>query len=196
MCDPLSVTQSIKIIQNQLKSGIRGPPVPGTDRSDSVRDLEIFLGPGSVRSEISKFCWSGPVLGPGPNRSVRDQSVLVRGSLVSWVGTIRNIVDANIAIPIMNPRTYFFVWFFKMVFSFECGIQVENWYVWRPFNFVCNFTWFNFTCNYSYWLLYSFCSKTFIVWRKIQLPWVVQLHGLRTVPIVHWNKKMGQSTHF
>ena len=26
--------------------GIHGPPGPGTDRSESVRDLEFFLGPG------------------------------------------------------------------------------------------------------------------------------------------------------
>ena len=41
--------------------GIHGPPGPGTDRSESVRDFQNFVGPGSVR----------------------DQPVLIRGSLTS-----------------------------------------------------------------------------------------------------------------
>ena len=45
-----------------------------------VQGVEIFLGP--VRSQISKYflSWSWP------NRSVRDQPVLVRESLVEMVG--------------------------------------------------------------------------------------------------------------
>ena len=57
-----------------------------------VHDFQIFLGPGLVQSKFLIFywSWSGPrffsspglVLGPGPNRSVRDQSVLVPWSLL------------------------------------------------------------------------------------------------------------------
>ena len=60
-----------------------------------IQEFVILSGPGSVRSgRRSKiFCWScsdprfiflsgsGPMPGPGPNRSVRAQPVLVRGSL-------------------------------------------------------------------------------------------------------------------
>ena len=58
-------------------TGIHGPPWTGTDRSESVRDvqdfvgpgpvryLQIFLVPGPVRSQGSKFflvlVWFGPV---------------------------------------------------------------------------------------------------------------------------------------
>ena len=55
-------------IHTSLETGIHGPPGPGTDRSESVPDFQNFSGPG-------------PVLGTGPNRSVQDQPVLVRGSL-------------------------------------------------------------------------------------------------------------------
>ena len=73
-------------------TGIHGPPWTGTDRSESVRDvqdfvgpgpvryLEIFLDPGPVRSQDSKFflvlVWSGPgfetFIRPGP---VRDSGI-------------------------------------------------------------------------------------------------------------------------
>ena len=44
------------------RAGIHEPPGPGTDRSELVRDLEIFLGPGPVPGfEI--------FLGPGSVRS-------------------------------------------------------------------------------------------------------------------------------
>ena len=39
----------------------------------------IRAGPGILKFFRS---WSGPVLERGPNRSVRDQPVLVRGSLI------------------------------------------------------------------------------------------------------------------
>ena len=66
---------------------------PRTDRSESVRDFQIFVGPGPVSVPGFEIflgpgpSWSGisenfPVLGPGPIRSVRDQPVLVRGPLV------------------------------------------------------------------------------------------------------------------
>ena len=68
-----------------FSSGMHGPPGPGTDRSESirdfqnfggpgaVRDLEIFLGPGALRSqpELPGF-ENFPVLLPRPNRSNRD----------------------------------------------------------------------------------------------------------------------------
>ena len=54
----------MKIVQGYLGPGIYGQPGPGTDRSESVRDFQNFVGPGSVRSEILKFFWvlvrSGP----------------------------------------------------------------------------------------------------------------------------------------
>ena len=64
-----------------LVTGIHGPP-------ELVRDFQIFPGPGLVRSEGSIFLLvsvrSGPrfqiCVGPGP--ILRDQSVLVRGSLI------------------------------------------------------------------------------------------------------------------
>ena len=81
---------------------IHGPPGTETDRSESVRDLQFFLDPGPVRvdSIFNLFgpgpCWSeifsvlvldflnflsrGPVLGPGPKHSIRDQPVLACGS--------------------------------------------------------------------------------------------------------------------
>ena len=79
-----------------LVTGIHGPPGPGTDQFELVRDLQIFLGPGPVRSEGSTFLLvpvrsgprfqicvgPGPILRPEPNRSVWVQSVLVRGSLI------------------------------------------------------------------------------------------------------------------
>ena len=57
--------------------GIHGPPGPGTDRSDTVRDFQNFVCPHSVRSEISQIfsvlvrAGSGfrirtKPLGPGP----------------------------------------------------------------------------------------------------------------------------------
>ena len=95
------------IFLRSIRPGIHGPPGPGTYRSESVRDFQNFVGPGPVPgfeiflgsgpswSGISKIAsvmvragpgflkfsrsWSGPVLGPGQNRSVRDQPV--RGSL-------------------------------------------------------------------------------------------------------------------
>ena len=86
-------------------TGIHGPPWTGTDRSESVRDVQDFVGPGPVRYLENFSCsWSGSVpgfeifLGPGLVRSrfwnfysswfgprfrdsVRDQSVLVDGSV-------------------------------------------------------------------------------------------------------------------
>ena len=35
-------------------SGIHGPPSPETDRSESVRDFQNFVGPGPVRSQALK----------------------------------------------------------------------------------------------------------------------------------------------
>ena len=51
-----------------------------TARSEIVREFVIFSGP--VRGpKLYAGSGSGPVLGPEPNRSVRVQPVLVRGSL-------------------------------------------------------------------------------------------------------------------
>ena len=36
-----------------LKSGFHGPPGPGADRSESVQDFQIFVGPCPVRDLIS-----------------------------------------------------------------------------------------------------------------------------------------------
>ena len=48
-----------------VRSGIHGPPGPGTDESESVRDFQNFVGPGPVRSQnlnsgpwFLKFSWS------------------------------------------------------------------------------------------------------------------------------------------
>ena len=64
-------------IKVSLEPGIHRPPGPGTDRSELVKDFQIFVGP--------RFLIFSP-LGP-----VRDQSVLVRGSLVKTI-TFRKIL--------------------------------------------------------------------------------------------------------
>ena len=46
---------------------------PEADRPESGRDFQIFLGPGPIRFEVSNF---------GGRGSVRDQPVLIRGSLL------------------------------------------------------------------------------------------------------------------
>ena len=48
--------------------GIHGPPGPVTNRSDSVRDFQNFVGPGPVR-DLEIFLGPGPVPGffPGPS---------------------------------------------------------------------------------------------------------------------------------
>ena len=78
-------------LKHKIGAGIHGPPGPGTDRSDLVRDFLNFIGPGPVRTEIFEFflvlvrsgprfsnfswSWSGSVreslnfIGPGPVRS-------------------------------------------------------------------------------------------------------------------------------
>ena len=61
-----------------MGSGIHGPPGPGTDPSESIRDFQNFVGPDPSR--LLEF-----FLGPGPVRIFRPRSrdlpVLVRGSL-------------------------------------------------------------------------------------------------------------------
>ena len=65
-----------------IRPGIHGPPV------ELVRDSQNFVCPGQIREleNFSRF-WSGPRFlnlfdpGLGPNFSVRNQPVLVRGSL-------------------------------------------------------------------------------------------------------------------
>ena len=68
-----------------IVAGIHGPSGQGTDRSGSVRDfqnfvgpvrdLEIFLGSGSIRSQVKKIC-----LGPSTvwSQVLKFFSVLVR----------------------------------------------------------------------------------------------------------------------
>ena len=48
----------------KLKSGINGPPDPGTDRSESVRNFQKFVGPGPVRSRVLQFF--SVLVRPGP----------------------------------------------------------------------------------------------------------------------------------
>ena len=47
----------MKIFQGYLGPEIYGPPGPGTDWSEPVRDIQDFVGPGSIRSEILEFFW-------------------------------------------------------------------------------------------------------------------------------------------
>ena len=63
--------------------GIHGPPSPGTDSlATGPSRSEIFQNfDGLGFLKFSRSC-SGPVLGLGPNRSIRDQPVLVRESLL------------------------------------------------------------------------------------------------------------------
>ena len=43
-----------------LNPGIQGPPGPGTDRSELVRDFQHFVGPGPLR-DFSNFPGPGPI---------------------------------------------------------------------------------------------------------------------------------------
>ena len=49
------------IFLRSIRPGIRGPPSPGTYRSESVRDFQNFVGSGLV-SGFETFPGPGPVL--------------------------------------------------------------------------------------------------------------------------------------
>ena len=91
---------------------VRGPT--GPNRSEIFKFCWSWSGPGfEIFSVLVRFgpgvliffrFWSGPVLGPGPIRSVRDQPVLVRGSLV----LILNLDDEMLRIGIFDRNQIFF----------------------------------------------------------------------------------------
>ena len=56
--------QCLKQTNKWSRTGIHGPPDPGTDRSDLVRDFLNFVGPGPARSEIFKFFLVLALFGP------------------------------------------------------------------------------------------------------------------------------------
>ena len=84
----------INILSEDLQEAIIGIAYPFTKDSENNDGVEGEgnLVQGSTDRQvwrptcprISKFCrsWSGPILGPELNRSVRHQPVSVRGSLI------------------------------------------------------------------------------------------------------------------
>ena len=58
--------------QLNLRPGILWPLGPGTDRSESVRDFQIFVGPGPVRSLVLKFLSVLVRAGPGLLKFIRS----------------------------------------------------------------------------------------------------------------------------
>ena len=107
-------------MQFLTQPGIHGPPCPVTDRSESardfqnfvglgpVRDLEIFIGPGqvrTVRSQVSKFFLVLVRTGPRTNRFWSVDPWTQR--FIFWCKMILILISESTSDGKKRPRTAF-----------------------------------------------------------------------------------------
>lgn len=107
------------------KTGINGPPGPGTGRSDLIQDFLNFVGSGPVRNFSNFLVLVRPGLRTRLNGLVLDKSVLVRGSPIQ--DFFFELVSSNFdKLTFLNVVTIVFYYFFILLSSSRSDVETRG----------------------------------------------------------------------